>query len=344
MVMAPRPTMECHDLGPGECTGCPARCCGPGGSVRLGVGLADLRGDSAPVADLVAVLLGPLADLLRLRGSAACGAPAPGDLPTTTTSGRAHPWCECIPELASILRIQIDLVGDAVQRKRHRLFGVGTIDIVDEQDANLLGHRTFLRRSLVVAITTSRSNIGTAIVTVSKLARFSVRILSRISALLQLRFCPGLCATFPAVSGDHGTNSDDEQRCQTQWWCQCHDDVSEACHQCSNGFTSGNGIVSRMPDPVMAINNRSMPIPSPPDGGIPYSIACRNSSSTPMASSSPRAANLACASKRSRCTTGSTSSEYAVASSKPRTYRSHFSATPGIERCARVSGEVSIGK
>src|SRR5699024_12842980 len=105
---------------------------------RLGVGLTDLGRDPATVADLVAVLLGPLADLLRLGGPAARGAPAPGDLPTTTTSGRADPWRECIPELASILRIQIDLVGDAVQRKRHRLFSVSSIDIGDEQDANLL--------------------------------------------------------------------------------------------------------------------------------------------------------------------------------------------------------------
>src|SRR5690625_539831 len=287
------------------CTGCPARCCRPRDSVRLGVGLTDLGRDPATVADLVAVLLGPLADLLRLGGPAARGAPAPGDLPTTTTSGRADPWRECIPELASILRIQIDLVGDAVQRKRHRLFGVSSIDIVDEQDANLLGHRTFLRRCLVVAITTSRINIGTVIVTVSKLVRHSVRIFSRTCTLVQLRFGSSLCTPFPTVSGDHGTNCDDEQCRHAQWRRQCYDDVSEAGHQCSNGFTSGNGIVSRIPNPVMAINNRSIPIPSPPDGGIPYSIACRNSSSTPMASSSPRAASRACASKRSRCTTGS---------------------------------------
>src|SRR5690625_515252 len=100
------------------CTGCPARCCRPRDSVRLGVGLTDLGRDPATVADLVAVLLGPLADLLRLGGSAARGAPAPGDLPTTTTSGRADPWRECIPELASILRIQIDLVGDRSEERR----------------------------------------------------------------------------------------------------------------------------------------------------------------------------------------------------------------------------------
>jgi hypothetical protein len=41
---------------------------------------------------------------------------------------------------------------------------------------------------------------------------------------------------------------------------------------------------------------------------------------------------------------GSTSSEYPVASSKPRTYRSHFSTTPAIVRCSRTSGEVSSGK
>ena len=36
--------------------------------------------------------------------------------------------------------------------------------------------------------------------------------------------------------------------------------------------------------------------------------------------------------------------EYAVASSNPRTYRSHFSTAPGMLRWSRVSGLVSTGK
>ena len=44
--------------------------------------------------------------------------------------------------------------------------------------------------------------------------------------------------------------------------------------------TIGNKIVSRIPSPVNAINNRSMPIPVPVVGGIAYSIAARKSSSS----------------------------------------------------------------
>jgi glycerophosphoryl diester phosphodiesterase len=56
------------------------------------------------------------------------------------------------------------------------------------------------------------------------------------------------------------------------------------------GFTSGNKIVSRMPRPVRFMTSRSMPIPMPPVGGIPYSRASRKSSSTCIASGSPAAA------------------------------------------------------
>ena len=52
-----------------------------------------------------------------------------------------------------------------------------------------------------------------------------------------------------------------------------------------------------------------MPMPMPPDGGKPCSMATRKSSSRTMASGSPLAAARAWASKRSRWTTGSASSE-----------------------------------
>ena len=54
-------------------------------------------------------------------------------------------------------------------------------------------------------------------------------------------------------------------------------------------LTSGKRIVSRMPRPVIAISRRSMPMPRPPDGGMPCSSARRNSSSMRIASTSPRA-------------------------------------------------------
>ena len=60
-----------------------------------------------------------------------------------------------------------------------------------------------------------------------------------------------------------------------------------------------------------------MPIPIPPVGGIPYSSASQEILVHAMASGSPAAARTACAVNRSRCATGSTSSEYAVARSIP---------------------------
>lgn len=46
-------------------------------------------------------------------------------------------------------------------------------------------------------------------------------------------------------------------------------------------------MVSRIPEPMSAMSSRSIPIPVPPLGGIPYSIAVRKSSSRGIASSSP---------------------------------------------------------
>src|SRR6056297_2943001 len=51
---------------------------------------------------------------------------------------------------------------------------------------------------------------------------------------------------------------------------------------------------------VMIIERRSIPIPIPAVGGIPYSIARRKSSSTVIASSSPPARSRACSSNLSR--------------------------------------------
>ena len=50
-------------------------------------------------------------------------------------------------------------------------------------------------------------------------------------------------------------------------------------------------------------------MPMPPVGGMAYSRARRKSSSSSIASGSPPAASSDCAVSRSRCTTGSTSSE-----------------------------------
>src|SRR4249920_1788246 len=68
-----------------------------------------------------------------------------------------------------------------------------------------------------------------------------------------------------------------------------------------SGLTSGKRIVSRNPPaPVKLISSRSTPIPMPPAGGMPYSSAWMKSSSSRIASLSPRAAASAWTMKRSR--------------------------------------------
>src|SRR6266404_7818633 len=80
----------------------------------------------------------------------------------------------------------------------------------------------------------------------------------------------------------------------------------QARHVC--GRINGNRITSRMLSaPVSIMTRRSIPMPIPPAGGMPCSSASRKSSSS--FSSCP----LACISNRTRCRTGSFSSEYAGA-------------------------------
>src|SRR6266545_4120375 len=92
------------------------------------------------------------------------------------------------------------------------------------------------------------------------------------------------------------------------------------------------------------IRSRSTPIPMPPAGGMPCSSARMNSSSSGWASSSPAALAWAWASNLARCSSGSVSSENAVASSMPAITRSKCSVSPGFSRCGRARGETSWGK
>mmetsp|Transcript_461 Transcript_461/g.935 ORF Transcript_461/g.935 Transcript_461/m.935 type:complete len:221 (+) Transcript_461:110-772(+) len=94
---------------------------------------------------------------------------------------------------------------------------------------------------------------------------------------------------------------------------------------------------------VSSMMSRSMPMPSPPVGGMPCSSAVRNSSSTSHASRSPASFFAACASKRRRWSSGSVSSEKALASSLPTTKSSKRSVTPVRERCGFASGLTSVG-
>ncbi len=71
-------------------------------------------------------------------------------------------------------------------------------------------------------------------------------------------------------------------------------------------------MVSRMPAPVSSMMRRSMPMPSPPIGGTPYSSASMKSVSSCIASGSPAAAFNDCAVSTSRWITGSGEGRYAI--------------------------------
>src|SRR5260221_13466014 len=96
-------------------------------------------------------------------------------------------------------------------------------------------------------------------------------------------------------------------------------DELEGQHQPAvSGRITGNRITSRIDGwSVSNMTRRSMPMPRPPHGGSPYSTARRKSSSMGCASTSPAARIAACASNRSRWSTGSVSSVNAFAYSRP---------------------------
>ena len=68
---------------------------------------------------------------------------------------------------------------------------------------------------------------------------------------------------------------------------------------------------------VSSITSRSMPMPQPPVGGMPYSSARMKSASKYMASSSPASLFAACAAKRAAWSSASFNSEKPLAISRP---------------------------
>src|SRR5499427_7034912 len=107
----------------------------------------------------------------------------------------------------------------------------------------------------------------------------------------------------------------------------------------------GKRITSRMEaESVKSMVRRSMPMPSPAVGGMPYSRARTKSSSIQCASSSPRRRSCACSSKRRRWSMGSLSSEYALAISRRLMKSSKRSTSRGSLVLRFDSGESSMGK
>src|SRR5690348_14726007 len=101
---------------------------------------------------------------------------------------------------------------------------------------------------------------------------------------------------FLAVALDHVLDDDPEEHADPRGGDERSDVGPYATHREASGFRCGKRIVSRMLAPVNSMTRRSMPSPSPPMGGAPYSSARRKSSSSCMASGSPPAALSDCSS------------------------------------------------
>src|SRR5439155_72553 len=89
---------------------------------------------------------------------------------------------------------------------------------------------------------------------------------------------------------------------------------------------AGKRITSRIASlPVMAIVSRSIPIPQPPVGGIPYESASTKSGSPGSDSSAPASRSASCIATRCACSSASLSSLNAFANSIPATTHSNRS-------------------
>ena len=109
-----------------------------------------MNGHAAAVVDLVAVLLGPGADLggvLAAAGGGRAGGLAASARSTPTGAAAAlHVRVEKTAELVGIGGREVDLVGLAVQRERHGLVRLAAVEVVDKKDLNLLCHRISFHR------------------------------------------------------------------------------------------------------------------------------------------------------------------------------------------------------
>ncbi|KOV83458.1 hypothetical protein ADL03_20490 [Nocardia sp. NRRL S-836] len=109
--------------------------------------LDDMRGDATAVGELVAVGAGPRTDCLSLffatglgyHGACdgACLLRASFGAPRTGDEVR-----EAVPQSRRVVRIEIDVVGDAVETEADGfdICGCGAVEVVDELNKNLLCH------------------------------------------------------------------------------------------------------------------------------------------------------------------------------------------------------------
>src|SRR3954453_2633731 len=102
----------------------------------------DVRGNAATLIDLVAVGLRPLADSRTLLAAGASARPtaAARGVSGTDFARVFHIVGKLIAKLSGVPRTQVDLIGDAVETKRHGLGRLAAVEIVDEKHLHLLGH------------------------------------------------------------------------------------------------------------------------------------------------------------------------------------------------------------
>src|SRR5690349_7288847 len=105
------------------------------------VGLQHLGADASPLAHLVPVLPRPLADRGGVGATRGTGPTTAAGGPTTADSACVpHPGGQLISQPSSILRVEVDLVTDAVEGERDGLPRLTTIEVIDEKDLDLLCH------------------------------------------------------------------------------------------------------------------------------------------------------------------------------------------------------------
>src|SRR4051794_19134727 len=108
---------------------------------------------------------------------------------------------------------------------------------------------------------------------------------------------------------------------------------------------AGNRITSRIASlPASTIVSRSIPIPQPPVGGMPYESASTKSGSPGSASSAPASRSASCIAKRWACSSASFSSLNALANSIPPTTASKRSTSVSSSSVVRANGDSSIGQ
>src|SRR5689334_7133420 len=116
----------------------------------------DLLRDAAPVGDLLAGLLGPIADRLVLFPVRRSTAPSPSgpaahhDAPARYPGTSAHVRREDVPQFRRVLVGEVDLVLNTVESELDSLVGVASVEVVHQLVNDLLSHAPLSSRTRVI--------------------------------------------------------------------------------------------------------------------------------------------------------------------------------------------------